>query len=441
MRKKELKNNEEEEGKSIEKKDDKKEKKKSKKGIVIIILSIIILILLGVIFWFVYRNSLANKSTGSGWTDKYYEFIKEQNKSKFSYESFNKKSNISFVESDSMKYPMMIVKNDTKCGKNDCKAINVYGIVDDSVKFLTGQSASNVEVKLYYNIEKKDYKYYIHTENDGYEGYYSLDTAKYDYDNYNMPKYLEEKGIAEDDHESDEYNKAIQEFYEKQKNDTNREVIDIYKDDDKVTQKTLDGKELEYNKIDEELVDTGVEPKYFDYEKDMDAINIRKEIIEGKNDYKEIDSLLTKTIEKIVKEQIELVEKIKQDIENAKNEIKADEEKKAQEKAEREGFKVGSYTIKYGRYEWDLAELGDPGKKETYILRSDKTCTHTTYEGQTFSCTFRSGRATDGQSIESAVERDALIIKDNGGYERSFFPKDNGFRDTDLENFIYKGTN
>ena len=64
-----------------------------------------------------------------------------------------------------------------------------------------------------------------------------------------------------------------------------------------------------------------------------------------------------------------------------------------------------------------------------------------TYEGQTFSCTFRAGRATDGQSIESLVERDALIIKDNGGYEMSYFPKTGGFRDTDLQNFLYKGAN
>ena len=80
-------------------------------------------------------------------------------------------------------------------------------------------------------------------------------------------------------------------------------------------------------------------------------------------------------------------------------------------------------------------------KKETFILRSDKTCTYITYEGQTFNCTFRAGWATDGQSIESLVERDVLIINDEGGYDRSYFPKNDGFRDTDLENFLYKGVN
>ena len=127
----------------------------------------------------------------------------------------------------------------------------------------------------------------------------------------------------------------------------------------------------------------------------------------------------------------------------AKKEAEEKAIKEAEEKArqEAEGLKVGSYTLKYGRYEWDLAEVGDPGRKETFILRSDKTCTHTDYEGKTFSCTFKVGRATDGQSIESMVERDALIIKDNGGYERSYFPKTGGFRDTDLENFLYKGAN
>ena len=75
------------------------------------------------------------------------------------------------------------------------------------------------------------------------------------------------------------------------------------------------------------------------------------------------------------------------------------------------------------------------------FLRSDKTCTHTDYEGKTTNCTFKAGRATDGQSIESMVERDALIIHESNGYQRSYFPKNGGFRDTDLENFLYKGAN
>ena len=116
------------------------------------------------------------------------------------------------------------------------------------------------------------------------------------------------------------------------------------------------------------------------------------------------------------------------------------EEAKEKKKVEKEGLKVGSYTIKYGRYEWDLGELGDYGKKEIYILKSDKTCSHTDYDGKTTSCTFGVGRATDGQDVSSAVERDALIIYE-GGYSRSYFPKQGGFRDTDLENFVYKGAN
>ena len=423
-----------------EKKTKKKEDKtKSKKNLIIIILSIVVVILLCVVGWFIYRNSLENKTTGSTWSDKYYEFLKKQSKAKKTNPSLGKESDISFVQTKSMKDPMMIVEYKTKQEGKDFEGISVFAIIDNSVKYLGGQTSKSEEVKLYYDINKKEYKYYIHGKNDNFENFVSLDTLKYDYDNYNVPKLMEEKGIT--DYNSDEYKTLAEETAEKQGKDENREQYEYFADDNKVTQQTLDGKTLEYNKVDEKLVDVNVKPKTFDYKQGMDPVKMRDEVVEGKDDYKEINNLLNKAIEKVVKEQIELVEKVKQDIENAKNEIKADEEKKAREKEEREGFKIGSYTLKYGRYEWDLGELGDYGRKEVYILNSDKTCTHIDYDGNSSSCTFRAGRATDGQSIESAVERDALIINDNTGGERSYFPKTGGFRDTDLENFLYKGAN
>ena len=60
-------------------------------------------------------------------------------------------------------------------------------------------------------------------------------------------------------------------------------------------------------------------------------------------------------------------------------------------------------------------------------------------EGKTKSCTFSVGTATDGQSVESAVVRPALKISENGGYSYSYFPTSSGFRDTDLEHYVYQG--
>ena len=416
-----------------------KKEKKSKKNIIIIVLSILVVILACIVGWFIYRNNLENKTTGSDWSDKYYDFLREQNKQKDVNDTLSKESELSFVKGEKEKYPYMIVKKEYDENGKTSEMISLFAIDDGKVKYINGFGANKADVKLYYNIERKEYNYYLHTVNDTYEDYRSLDSIKYDYDNYNVYKTLEEKGI--EDVDSEEANKIKEEYRNKRSNDSNIDEFTINETEKKVEQKTLDGKTLEYNKIDEKLVDTNLKPKYFDYKKDMDAVDLRKEVVKGQEDYKDIDKLLNQAIEKVVKEQLDMIEKVKQDIENAKNEIKADEEKKAKEKAEREGFKVGSYTLKYGRYEWDLGELGDYGRKEVYILNSDKTCIHTDYDGKTSSCTFRVGRATDGQSIESMVERDALIIKDSDGYDRSYFPKSDGFRDTDLENFIYKGAN
>ena len=424
--------------KKIEDNKNDNKKKKSIKTIIIIILSLIILLLASIVGVLLYRNSLENKTTGSDWSDKYYNYLKEQNKKKEVNDILSKESDISFVQGENEKYPYMIVKKETD-DENMPEMISMFAIENGKVEFIDGYGAKKVEVKLYYNIEKKKYNYYLHTSYDGSDDYRSLDSLKYNYDNYNIYKALEEKGIT--DYDSEEARNIRNEINEKRESDSNIDELFISDNNRKVEQKTLDGKSIEYNTVDSKLVDTGVEPKYFDYKKDESNVNLREEVVKGKKDYKDINDLLNKAIEKVVQKQIDLIEKTKQDIENAKNEIKADEERKAKEAEEREGFKVGSYRIKYGRYEWDLAELGDPGRKETYILNSDKTCTHITYEGQTFTCTFRAGRATDGQSIESMVERDALIIKDDGGYEMSYFPKTGGFRDTDLQNFLYKGAN
>ena len=57
-----------------------KETKLSKKNIIIIVLAVLVVILLGIVGWFIFSNSQADKTTGSDWSDKYYEFLRNQNK-------------------------------------------------------------------------------------------------------------------------------------------------------------------------------------------------------------------------------------------------------------------------------------------------------------------------------------------------------------------------
>lgn len=408
-----------------EKKDNKKiEKKemKSKKKLVIISLSVILLVGLILGGYFFYQYQELKKPIKEDWGQKYYVYLNDVNKNKKSEDAGLpkdlKKSELSFYEVENVNEPVMIINYQ----KDKQDYSNVYYISNDKVNVLVNNQPSSVE--LLYNIQNKKYDYYSHVVDNN--------THKY-------------KTIAE------QINERIQEL-EKGRNKANEQIKENaeYTFSDETIEKVVDvnGKEISLNKFDETFVKPNIKIETISYNFDLGERKLKSKITKQVEEYTPVEEIVTKETQTEVEKKIDEVEKTKEEMTKAKEEVakkeaeeKAKKEAEERERQEREGFKVGSYTLKYGRYEWDLAEVGDPGRKETYILRSDKTCTHTDYEGKTTSCTFTTGRATDGQSIESMVERDAIIIHENGGYSRSYFPKTGGFRDTDLENFLYKGAN
>lgn len=419
-------------------KKEKVEKKKSKKLliIVIVILSILVLCLLGVVGYFVYRNSLENKTTGSNWSDKYYEFLKSQNNGNKLNWMFTKKSKISFVESKEIEDPLMLVKNETKCSglKGECESINILGIVDGEVKYFIGTIAKKEEAKLYYDIEKKEYKYYLKSTYDNNENYVSLDTIVTDYEKYDAYNEAVKRNIT--DFDSEEYYNLLSEMDKKKNEDSTREVISITEENRKVTQETVDGKKIEYNTIDGQLVDTDVTPKYFEFEKDMKPIKIREEIIVGKDNYKELDDQVTKAIEKVVKKQVDLIEQTKKDIEKAKEEKqaaeelkKAEEEKKKAEEAAKMGLKVGSYTLKYGKYIGAYADEGN-----VLVLNPNGQCT---YNGA--SCTYSVGTHDFAQDESTRGSYHTCLIV-NADYMHYLMPYNNSsIGDGDIGEFNYVG--
>lgn len=440
--------------KEIKKKDlkeddvkDEKKVKKSKKGMIIavVILSILVVALGTTVAFLLYRNSLENKTTGTGWSDKYYEFLREQKKSKNNNSAIIDGSDISFVNAKSMEDPMMIVTNNTELDGKDAISLSVFGIVDDKVKYLTGQTGPIEEAKFYYDIENKEYKYYIHSHSDNYDRYISLDTIKYDYDNYNIQKEMEKKGIT--DYNSEEYSQMTQDLLKRQQEDSTREELTFSGADSKVVQKTLDGKELEYNKVDEKIVDTNVKPDSFEYKKDMDIIKLRDNVINGKDNYKDLNELVNKAIEKVVKKQLEMIEKVKQDIENAKAEIKADEEKKAKEAEEAlyaKGLTVGSYNLKFGKYTTSIPNGGIDGSDlyGTITLKPNgKFHITTNFEQSSFESRNidEDGTYTIGTAINSFETQDAIHFKTNSGYKFTFFVCNNTYFNSQSSIYNYSG--
>lgn len=396
--------------------------KKGKNNKVKIIVICAVLLLVGAFGYFGYQYYELKKPIEEDWGEKYYVYLKDVNEKKNGDKAGLpkdlKKSDLSFYEVENVNDPVMVINYE----KEKQNYSNVYYILDGKVNVIVYNQPS--EIELLYNIESKKYDYYSHITEDK--------TNKY-------------KTIAE------QINETIKQFEKNKKSDEQvLEEATEYVFSDETVDKVVDvnGKEIVLNKFDETFVKPNVKSKTINYSTSLDERDLKLAVTKQIDEYKPTKEVVTKETQTEVDKKVEEVEKVKQEMATAKEEVekreaeeKARKEAEEREKAEREGFKVGSYTLKYGRYEWDLAEVGDPGRKETYILRSDKTCTHTDYEGKTTSCTFTTGRATDGQSIESMVERDAIIIHENGGYSRSYFPKTGGFRDTDLENFLYKGAN
>lgn len=140
--------------------------------------------------------------------------------------------------------------------------------------------------------------------------------------------------------------------------------------------------------------------------------------------------------QKLAEEQKQKEEEEKKKQEEQKR-IEEEKKKKLEEEQKKQAassFKVGTYNVKFGRYKWTTPD----NKAEYYTLNNDYTCSHVDDNGNNISCTFYVGTSMDGQDESSAVERPAIVIKE-GVYTTSYFPTSSGFRDTDLENFIYQG--
>ena len=441
---------EKKDNKKIEKKvknntEKKKESKISKKTIIIVVLSVLVVILACIVGWFVYRNNLENKTTGSDWSDKYYNFLRDQNKKKDINSTLTEESELSFVKDEQEKYPYMLVKKEYEENGKKRESISMFAIDEGKVKYINGYNANKVDVKLYYNVDRKEYNYYLHTINDTFEDYYSLYSIKYDYDNYNVYKTLEEKGIKDVD--SEEAMKIKEEFRNKRSNDENIDEYFIYDEDKKVEQKTLDGKTIEYNKMDEKLVDTKVEPKYFDYKKNMSPINLRKEVVKGHDDYKDVNELLDKAIKKMVKEQLDMIEKTKQDIENAKAEIKADEERKSAE-AEAAlyaaGLKVGENTLKFGKYTTSV-QGGGPNGGDLYgtIILNPNGKFHIKTNFEQSSGDARNidedGTYRVGTAINSYDTQPAIHFTTNSGYKFTYYVVNDTYMNSQWIIYNYSG--
>ena len=134
---------------------------KSKKYIFLIVV-VVLLVLLGGVLGF--RLYYGNRSTGSSWGDIYYKYIKDSRDNNEDYQ-IRDGSTVEFIQVSSDMDPVMVVSYD----EDKEKGTNLYYIQDgtvDNVIVLPGS-----EIEFLYNIEKEEYAWYSHTENDDLDSY------------------------------------------------------------------------------------------------------------------------------------------------------------------------------------------------------------------------------------------------------------------------------
>ncbi len=330
------------------------EKEKNKKGLKIVLIILLIVVVVAgasVGGYFGYKHYSENKSTGTEWADTYYNYIvnDEPNTEEYYKIGSLQDAKVGFIQTGEYSEPLMIItgkKNQNDLNLN-CTAVYKIDENNNVIKATGSATTENVDVEFLFDVQKKKYNYFINTSNGWSSTYTSIDTAIKDQKKY---KEIQEKITNGKSEVTTDDSTAIKKEYEEyKKNDLTRTEYTISKAEQIVTQNTLSGETISYDKLSEYVIDTGIEEKTFDYSKDMEKSDIRNAIESEIKECKTIEENVTEEVKTAVEQKVQEVENKKQQIETAKAEIKADEERKAAEEETKEQAQNDD-DIKYGTY-------------------------------------------------------------------------------------------
>ena len=316
------------------------ENKKSKKGIIIAILVLIIIVLAGVGGYFGYQLWKDSQTTGTDWGDTYLENL-EGKISNGDYGDADDAS-LGFIQFEESNKPAMVLNYET--GTNKIMEISVLDS-ENNIKYkkYETEKENELDIEMLYDIESKEYNWYEHEKKqDGTEIF--TEVAQNDIEQGTEP--TEDKK-----HQFTKEEMTEQEVPE-------GEIPSIPKFDE------------EFVKPDIELNETDIDLK----NKDIDKKDIKDKVEEAIEDYKPQKNI-TDEAKQNVDNSLKNLETKKEEIKKAEEEKakkeaeeKAKAEEEARKKAEEEaakGLKVGSLTLKYGTYSFNMPNGGENGKTLT----------------------------------------------------------------------------
>lgn len=303
-------------------------KKKSKTPIIITIAVLVLLIACGIGGFFVWKYIKDNETVGTTWGDTYYAYLKEgmqqedfASKEKYGLQQGMKDVTLQFVEVEENTHPVMIMNYE----ENDTNYVNVYHINDEN-KVVNVSYKEPSAVELLYNIELKEYIWYVHVEKANEDLYLPI---KLNEEQFTISNTIEDSNTLENI--VNENNEMAETIVTEITAD-----ITIGKNEETKVEK-LDGTTVILSKFDETFVKPELDEST-EISVDLSNIDGLKDAIkETINRFKTDEEIITNEVNNEVTEKVKEIEDIKQEIKDAIEEIekKEEEERKEQEESKK----------------------------------------------------------------------------------------------------------
>ena len=422
-----------------------KEEKNTKKSkaIIIVVILLIIAILGGIGGYYIYQQHEQNKTVGTAWGDKYHMYLKNavadtQSDKNDVYGMPNnmEDTKIQFIETKENEPPKMAMTY--KVDGNEY--VNIYYINDDdTIGYMAYKQPSSLQ--LLYNIELKQYIWYIHIVDGNNHSYKPVDSKVEEQNSTAYESSANVENVTSENVTTNNTNTTTQDtvtkvetdadytFTEEEMKSDNKEVAEGETPTISKFEDTFVVPEIEDNRTSVDLHST-VEDKVL-----KEAV---KSAVEG---YKPEEKIITEEVKTQTEDTVSKLETKKEEIKKAEEEAKRKAEEEAARKAAEEaakGLKVGSYTIKYGTY------VMNENSAYKVVINADGTASVTLSDGnRTYDkkYTYKVGQHDFAQDISGPSYETAIIMYNSDGTTAfAYFPTSSTeLSEGDGPGYVYSG--